>query len=99
MGQAGRWGINPPVGPMKASGVARPRRCDPRVLHPCLFGLVRAPNAARWAVSGKARDAWCKSSPMAPGWVRLCVPGSKGPRLSSYVGGSCGVTVDWCLTA
>ena len=68
---------------MKASGVARPAAVTPGFCA-CLAGLVRAPNAACGAVSGKARDAWCKSSPMAPGWVRLCVPGSKGPRLSSY---------------
>ena len=70
MGQAGRWRTRSPVGPMKASGVARPRRCDPWVLRPCLFGSSGAPDAACWVGSGKAHDAWRKGSPMAPGWAR-----------------------------
>ena len=67
----GAGGSNPPVGPMKASGVARPRRCDPRVLRPCLFGLASVPDAVCWIGPGKAHVAWCKGSPMAPGLVRL----------------------------
>ena len=47
---------------MKASG--RPRRCDPIL-------PASVPDAVCWVGPGKAHDAWCKGSPMAPGWARL----------------------------